>query len=133
MQPTPQCFSRRRIGRAALLSFLNTAVRGLAPDGVYLALHGCPCKRRALTPPFHLCPDVSLLEAGRVRGSLFSVTLSVDPNLLRGTPDCLSREAGSQGILLFGVRTFLPDYASGRLPEPACSRQAFLLLFKEPF
>jgi len=64
-------------------------------------------------------------QAGR--GSLFSVTLSIAPILLRGTPDCRSHEIGSQGILLFGVRTFLPDYASGRLLEPACLQQVDLL------
>jgi len=67
-------------------------------------------------------------QAGR--GSLFSVTLSVAPILLRGTPDCRSHDIGSQGILLFGVRTFLPDYASERLLEPACCRQAFLFNLK---
>ncbi len=83
------------------------AVCGLAPDGVCLASCSYLLERWALTPPFHLYPSPGL---GPEWGQFVFCDTIRCPDISPGYP----RLIHFRGILLYGVRTFLPD-CSGRL------------------
>jgi hypothetical protein len=71
----------------------------------------CSDARWSLTPPFHPCSD------SRNRNGLFSVILSVPAGCGPPDPRLLPANGATQGILLSGVRTFLPPLRRRRNEE----------------